>query len=64
MLLVGVERNDEVLTQALTFIATCNVISYIGAYPVFIDVDIEIMGLSLYALDKWLKEHAEIRRDG
>ena len=39
LLLVGVERDDEVLTQALTFIATCNAISYIGAHPVFIDVD-------------------------
>ncbi|MFR7464854.1 MAG: DegT/DnrJ/EryC1/StrS family aminotransferase [Phocaeicola vulgatus] len=35
MLLVGVERDDEVLTQALTFIATCNAVSYIGAYPDF-----------------------------
>lgn len=42
MLLVGVERDDEVLTQALTFIATCNAISYIGAHPVFLDV-IEIL---------------------
>ena len=38
MVLVGVERDDEVLTQALTFIANCNAISYIGAHPVFIDV--------------------------
>jgi hypothetical protein len=42
MLLVGVERDDEVLTQALTFIATCNAVSYIGAYPVFIDVNKEM----------------------
>ena len=38
LLLVGVERDDEVLTQALTFVATCNALSYIGAHPVFIDV--------------------------
>lgn len=61
LLLVGVERNDEVLTQALTFIATCNAISYIGAYPVFIDVDKETMGLSPDALEKWLVENAEIK---
>lgn len=36
MLLVGVERDDEVLTQALTFIATCNAVTYIGAYPVLL----------------------------
>lgn len=63
MLLVGVERNDEVLTQALTFIATCNAISYIGAHPVFIDVDLDTMGLSPYALSKWLDDNAEIRDD-
>lgn len=61
MMLVGVERDDEVLTQALTFIATCNAISYIGAHPVFIDVDRSTMGLSPYALRKWLSENAEVR---
>ena len=35
MLLADIKREDEVLTQALTFIATCNAISYIGARPVF-----------------------------
>ena len=61
MVLVGVERDDEVLTQALTFIATCNAISYIGAHPVFIDVDRSTMGLSPDALLKWLSENAEVR---
>ena len=61
MLLVGVERDDEVITQALTFIATCNAISYIGAYPVFIDVDRDTMGLSPVAVQKWLDNNAELR---
>lgn len=61
MVLVGVERDDEVLTQALTFIATCNAISYIGAYPVFIDVDKSTMGLSPDALKEWLIKNAEIK---
>lgn len=61
MMLVGVERDDEVLTQALTFIATCNAISYIGARPVFIDVDKSTMGLSPDALKAWLVKNAEIR---
>jgi dTDP-4-amino-4,6-dideoxygalactose transaminase len=34
LLLAGVERGDEVISQALTFIATANAISYTGAYPV------------------------------
>jgi len=61
MMLVGVERDDEVLTQALTFIATCNAISYIGAHPVFIDVDRDTMGLSPDSVEKWLDANAEIR---
>ena len=61
LLLVGVERNDEVLTQALTFVATCNALSYIGARPVFIDVDRETMGLSPQALRVWLEKNAELK---
>ncbi len=61
--LVGVENNDEVLTQALTFIATCNAISYTGAHSVFIDVDKETMGLSSKALAEWLENNAEIRNN-
>ena len=61
MLLVGVERDDEVLTQALTFIATCNAISYIGAHPVFIDVDKSTMGLSPDAVKAWLSQNGVIK---
>ena len=61
MILVGVERDDEVLTQALTFIATCNAISYIGAHPMFIDVDKSTMGLPPDALKEWLVKNAEIK---
>lgn len=60
-MLVGVERDDEVLTQALTFIATCNALSYIGAHPVFLDVDKTTMGLSPDAVKTWLVKNAEIR---
>jgi aminotransferase in exopolysaccharide biosynthesis len=61
MMLVGVEKGDEVITQALTFIATCNAISYIGAHPVFIDVDRDTMGLSPIAMSKWLNENCEVK---
>lgn len=61
MILVGVERDDEVLTQALTFIATCNAISYIGAHPVFIDVDMDTLGLSSKAVKDWLVKNAEVK---
>jgi perosamine synthetase len=61
--LAGVQRNDEVLSQALTFVATCNAISYVGAKPVFVDVDRGTLGMSPDALLNWL-EHHTIRRDG
>ena len=63
LLLAGVKKNDEVLTQALTFIATCNALSYIGAHPVFLDVDKSTMGLSPDAMKEWLQANAEIRKN-
>ena len=61
LLLAGVQRDDEVITQALTFIATCNALSYIGAHPVFLDVDKSTMGLSPDAMKEWLHANAEVR---
>jgi perosamine synthetase len=61
--MVGVEQNDEVLTQSVTFIATANAISYCGAIPVFIDVDRDTMGLSPTALSAFLSENAEVKWD-
>lgn len=61
LMLAGVERDDEVLTQALTFIATCNALSYIGAYPVFLDVDKDTMGLSPKAVREWLFNNSELK---
>lgn len=63
LMLAGVQRDDEVLTQSLTFIATCNALSYIGAYPVFIDVDRDTMGLSPVAVREWLSKNSE-QKDG
>ena len=62
--LAGVQNNDEVLTQALTFVATANSISYLGANPVFIDVDLDTMGLSPKSLEEFLNQNAELRDDG
>ena len=61
LILADVTQNDEVITQPLTFVATCNAISYIGAKPIFIDVDLDTMGLSPKALNKFLNENCEIK---
>ena len=58
--LAGVKHRDLVITQPLTFIATCNAISYCGAEPVFVDVDRHTLGLSPVALSAWLEEHAQL----
>ena len=62
--LAGVKPRDEVITQALTFVATANSIAYNGATPVFIDVDLDTMGLSATAMEAFLEENAELREDG
>lgn len=61
LMLAGVDHEDEVITQALTFIATCNAICYIGAHPIFLDVDKSTMGLSPDAVKAWLVENGEMR---
>ena len=62
--LVGVKAHDEVLTQALTFVATANAIAYNQAKPVFIDVDLDTMGLSPTALSSFLEANAELLPNG
>lgn len=62
--LSGVKHGDEVITQALTFIATCNAISYAGAKPLFVDVDLDTMGLSPAALRVFLEKTAEKSSNG
>jgi len=59
--MVGAERNTEVITQPLTFIATANAISYCGAHPVFLDVDTDTMGLSPLALRNWLEKNVKLK---
>jgi len=59
LLLAGVEMDNEVITQPLTFVATCNAIRYTGAHPVFIDVDRNTLSLSPEKLSDFLEKHTE-----
>jgi len=63
LLIANVEKDDEVITQPLSFVATCNAISYCGASPVFIDVDKDTMGLSPSSLKEFLKNNTEIKNN-
>ncbi|GGB71965.1 aminotransferase [Flavobacterium suaedae] len=62
--LAGVQSGDEVITQALTFVATANAIAYNNATPIFLDVDLDTMGLSPKAVENFLEEYGELREDG
>ena len=64
LLLAGVQPKDEVITQAVSFVATANAISYCGAEPVFLDSDPDTLGLAPEALAAFLDQNAEQRTDG
>jgi perosamine synthetase len=64
MIIAQVKKNDMVITQPLSFIATCNAIAYIGASHVFVDVDADTMGLSPAKLKTYLEENAVKKADG
>ncbi|OOE32068.1 aminotransferase DegT [Salinivibrio kushneri] len=62
--IAGVTRGDLVITQALTFVATCNAVYHMGAEPLFIDVSPVSLGLCPKAMDRYLQEHAELTERG
>lgn len=64
LLLVGVEPGDEVLVPTLTFIATANAVSYCGATPHLVDSTESTLGLDPAKLDAYLREIADVRKDG
>lgn len=64
MQIAGVQRGDEVITQAVTFVATANAIHHTGAEPVFLDIDYDTMGLSPRAVEEFLEEFGEKRENG
>lgn len=62
--LAGIKAGDLVLTQALTFVATCNALHHMGAEPVFIDIELNSFGLCPKATSLWLFENAVLDIDG
>jgi len=60
--IAGVEHGDEVITQPLTFVATANAISHCSAKPVFVDVDLDTMGMSPEKLEHWLLKNTKYNK--
>jgi perosamine synthetase len=63
LILAGVKPGDEVITQALTFIATVNSIAYCGAMPLLIDSDTSTLGMCPVKLEEYLSLNCEVRED-
>ena len=63
LIVIGVDVNDEVITQPLTFVATANAIAYQKAHPVFIDVEKNTLGMSPDSLEEFLNKNVELRNN-
>lgn len=61
LITLGVEREDEVITQSLTFVATCNAISYCGAKPIFIDISPDNLGMCCKQLEFFLRNYTKMQ---
>jgi perosamine synthetase len=60
----GVERDDEVILPALTFVATANAVAYCGAQPHFADSEERTLGLAAQPLRRYLREAAVSGAEG
>ncbi len=58
---LNVDENCEVITQPLSFIATSNAIAYTKAKPIYIDVDLDSMGMSPSVLENFLNANAQMK---
>lgn len=61
---IGVAEGDLVLTQPLSFVATCNAIRYCGADPIFIDISKSTLSMCPIALSEWLSENSFLDNKG
>jgi perosamine synthetase len=59
--LVGVQSNDEVILPTLTFVATANAVSHLGAIPHFADSEDRTLGLDAAKLERHLSRIARIQ---
>ncbi|MBF0363053.1 MAG: LegC family aminotransferase [Oligoflexia bacterium] len=60
---LNVDQNCEVITQALTFVATANAIFSTGAQPIFVDVDSSTLGMSPSSLEEFLSKNVIVKNN-
>ena len=56
LLAAGIGKGDEVITTPFTFIATAEAISYVGAIPVFVDIDPKTFNIDINEVEKAITE--------
>ena len=59
MILAGIKAGDKVFCQSLTFSASANPVTYVGAEPVFIDSDCETWNMDPAALERAFEIHGK-----
>jgi len=63
LLLQDVQIGDEVLVPNITFVATANAVSYLGAVPILLDVNPNTLGICEKSLENFITEFTEMRDD-
>ncbi|PTX16335.1 aminotransferase, LLPSF_NHT_00031 family [Halanaerobium congolense] len=61
--ILGVEVGDEVIVPTVTFIATVNPITYLGAKPIFMDCD-DSLNMDLDKLESFLEDECSLTENG
>ncbi len=59
LLAAGIKRGDEVITTPFTFIATAEAISYIGAVPVFVDIDPDTFNIDVATIERAITDRTK-----
>ncbi len=64
LMVAGIERDDEVMVSDLTFIASVNSITYVGAHPVLMDVEPNYLQMDVAKVADFLGKECEHRAGG
>lgn len=58
---LGIQRGDKVIVPSFTYVASANAIEYIGAIPVFCDIDLTTFNIDIQQLIKIIEEQKDIK---
>ncbi|MBA1443576.1 MAG: DegT/DnrJ/EryC1/StrS family aminotransferase [Chromatiales bacterium] len=58
---IGIGPGDKVITTTFTFTATAEVVRYLGADPLFVDIDPQTLNISVDQVEDALKNHPQVK---